>query len=67
LEDQSPSLEPPGPRVFSKALRETLLPAWFWAPTTITKYNGETKPKLWLADFHLAYQLGGATDNRVII
>jgi hypothetical protein len=34
---------------------------------TLTKYNGETKPKLWLADFHLACQLGGATDDRVII
>jgi hypothetical protein len=34
---------------------------------TLTKYNGETKPKLWLADFRLACQLGGATDDRVII
>jgi hypothetical protein len=34
---------------------------------TLTKYNGETKPKLWLADFHMAYQLGEATDDRVII
>jgi hypothetical protein len=30
-------------------------------------YNGETKPELWLADFCLACQLGGATDDRVII
>jgi hypothetical protein len=28
-EDQSPSSEPPGPRVFSKAIRKTLLPARF--------------------------------------
>jgi hypothetical protein len=34
---------------------------------TLTKYNGETKPKLWLADFRLACQLGGATGDRVII
>jgi hypothetical protein len=34
---------------------------------TLTKYNGETKPELWLADFCLACQLGGATDDRVII
>jgi hypothetical protein len=33
---------------------------------TITKYNGETKPELWLADFRLACQLGRATDDRVI-
>jgi hypothetical protein len=38
-----------------------------FAPTTLTKYNGETKPELWLADFRLACQLGGATDDRVII
>jgi hypothetical protein len=36
-------------------------------PTTLTKYNGKTKPELWLADFRLACQLGGATDGRVII
>jgi hypothetical protein len=34
---------------------------------TLTKYNGVTKPELWLADFHSACQLGGATDDRVII
>jgi hypothetical protein len=43
----------------------------FWSgfcpPSTLTKYNGETKPELWLADFRLACQLGGATDDRVII
>jgi hypothetical protein len=38
-----------------------------FAPTTLTKYNSETKPELWLANFCLAYQLGGATDDRVII
>jgi hypothetical protein len=34
---------------------------------TLTKYNGETKPELWLADFRLACQLGGATDDHIII
>jgi hypothetical protein len=38
-----------------------------FAPMTLTKYNGETKPELWLTDFCLACQLGGATDDRVII
>jgi hypothetical protein len=66
-EDRSPSPEPPGPRVFSKAIRETVLSARFHPPTTLTKYNGETKPKLWLADFCLACQLGRATDDWVII
>jgi hypothetical protein len=34
---------------------------------TLTKYNGETKPKLWLSDFRLACQLGGTTDDRIIV
>jgi hypothetical protein len=53
-EDHSPSPEPPGPRVFSKAIHETILPARFRPPTTLTKYNRETKPELWLANFRLA-------------
>jgi hypothetical protein len=52
--DRSPSPEPPGPRVFSKAIRETLLPVRFRPPTTLAKYNGKTKPELWLTDFCLA-------------
>jgi hypothetical protein len=36
-EDQSPSPEPPGPRVFSRAIRRAPFPARFWAPTTITQ------------------------------
>jgi len=36
--------------------------------TSIAKYNGETKPELWLADFQLACQVGGARgDDRAII
>jgi hypothetical protein len=33
----------------------------------LTRYNGETKPERWLTDFRLACQLGGATDDCVII
>ena len=36
--------EPPGPRVFSRAIRSTPLPSLFRPPTSIAKYNGETKP-----------------------
>jgi len=44
------------------------LPSPFRPPVSIAKYNGETKPKPWLADFRLACQLGGARgDNRTII
>jgi hypothetical protein len=42
-------------------------PAWFRAPTTITKYSGETRPELWLADYRLACQLGGTDDDNLII
>jgi hypothetical protein len=41
--------------------------ARFRAPTTITKYLGETRPELWLADYRLACQLGGTDDDNLII
>jgi hypothetical protein len=66
-EDWSPSPEPPGPRVFSRAIRRASFPAWFRAPTTITMYSGETRPELWLADYRLACQLGGMNDDNLII
>ena len=60
--------EPPRPRVFSWAIRRMPLPNSFRPPTSITKYNGEAKPELWLVDFWLACQLGGARgDDRAII
>ena len=31
------------------------------------KYSGETNPKLWLADYCLACQLGGVDDDLLII
>jgi hypothetical protein len=66
-EDRSPSPEPPGPRVFSQAILRAPFPARFRAPTTITKYSGETRPELWLADYRLACQLGGTNDDNLII
>jgi hypothetical protein len=66
-EDRSPSPEPPGPRVFSRAIRRASFLARFRAPTTITKYSGETRPELWLADYRLACQLGGTDDDNLII
>jgi hypothetical protein len=50
-EDRSPSPEPPGSRVFSRAIRRAPFPACFRASTTITKYSGETRSELWLADY----------------
>jgi hypothetical protein len=66
-EDWSPSPEPPGLRVFSRAIRRAPFLARFRAPTTITKYSGETRPELWLADYRLACQLGGTDDDNLII
>jgi hypothetical protein len=50
-EDRSPSPEPPGPQAFSRAIRRASFPTRFRTPTTITKYSGETRPELWLADY----------------
>jgi hypothetical protein len=66
-EDRSPSPEPPGPRAFSRAIRRASFLARFRAPTTITKYSGETRSELWLADYRLACQLGGTDDDNLII
>jgi hypothetical protein len=66
-EDRSPSPEPPGPRVFSRAIRRAPFPTRFRALTTITKYSGETRPELWLVDYRLACQLRGMDDDNLII
>jgi hypothetical protein len=42
-------------------------PTRFRPPATITKYSGETRPELWLANYRLACQLGGTNDDNLII
>jgi hypothetical protein len=59
--------EPPVTRVFSRGIRAVTFPQRFRQPTTIVKYNGETDPRVWLNDYRLACQLGGATSDEVII
>jgi hypothetical protein len=66
-EDRSPSPELPGPQAFSGAIRRAPFSTRFRAPTTITKYSGETRPEMWLADYRLACQLGGMDDDNLII
>jgi hypothetical protein len=39
----------------------------FHAPPNIVKYSGDTNPAMWLEDFCLAYQAGGADDDLFII
>jgi hypothetical protein len=65
-EDRSPSPEPPGLQAFSRAIRRAPFPTRFRTPTTITKYSGEIRPELWLADYRLACQLGGTDDDNLI-
>jgi hypothetical protein len=66
-EDRSPSPEPLGPQAFSRAIRRAPFPTRFQTPTTITKYSGETRPELWLADYRLACHLGGTDDDNLVI
>jgi hypothetical protein len=66
-EDRSPSPEPLGLQAFSRAIRRAPFPTRFRAPTTITKYSGETRLELWLADYRLACQLGRTDDDNLII
>jgi hypothetical protein len=53
--------------VFSREIRTASFPQCFRQPTSIDKYTGETDPLVCLNDYHLAYQLGGATTDEVII
>jgi hypothetical protein len=66
-EDRSPMTEPPGTRVFSREIRTASFPQRFRQPTSIDKYKGETDLCVWLNDYRLACQLGGATTDEVII
>jgi hypothetical protein len=51
-EDRSPTLEPPGTRVFSREIRTASFPRLFRQPTLIDKYTGETDPRVWINDYH---------------
>jgi hypothetical protein len=53
--------------VFSREIRMASFPQRFRQPTSIDKYTGESDPRVWLNDYHLACQLGGATTDEVII
>jgi hypothetical protein len=66
-EDDSPTPEPPGALVFSWEIRTASFPQCFRQPTSIDKYTRETNPCVWLNDYRLACQLGGATTDKVII
>jgi len=44
--DRNTSPKPPGPRVFSEAIRRAKFLARFRQPANVTKYSGETNPEL---------------------
>jgi hypothetical protein len=53
--------------VFSWEIRTASFPQRFRQPTSIDKYTGETDHRVWLNDYCLACQLGGATTDAVFI
>src|SRR6185437_2702190 len=65
--DRGESPEPPGTLVFSREIQTAPFPPRFRQPTTLVKYSGETDLAIWLNDYRLACQLGGATEDAVII
>lgn len=65
--DKSPSQEPAGTREFSREIHVALIPPCFRQPSILTKYSGETNPRVWLNNYRLACQLGGAMDDAIII
>jgi hypothetical protein len=44
-----------------------LFTQWYRAPTNVLKYSGESNPDLWLEDYRVASQAGGADDDYFII
>jgi hypothetical protein len=53
--------------VFSREIRAAAFHQRFRQPTTIVKYNIETDPCVFLNDYRLACQLGGASSDEVIV
>ena len=66
-EDRSPSLGLPGPQAFGRHILNAAFPLRYRPPTNIPKYSRETNPGLWLEDYRLACQAGGASDDNFII
>ena len=66
-EDRSPSLGLQGPQAFGRHILNAAFPPRYQPPTNVPKYSRETNPGLWLEDYRLAYQAGGANDDDFII
>ena len=66
-EDQSLSPDLPRPQAFGQHILNAILPPRYRPPTNILKYSRETNPGLWLEDYRLACQAGGADKDDFII
>jgi hypothetical protein len=66
-EDHSLTPEPPGIRVLSREIHTTSSGSASASPRPSTSTRGRRTPRVWLNDYHLACQLGGATTDEVII
>ena len=66
-EDRSSSPGLPGPQAFSRHILNAAFPSRYRPPTNIPKYSGETNSRLWLEDYRLACQAGGADNDDFII
>jgi hypothetical protein len=53
--------------LLSREIRTASFLQRFRQPRSINKYMGETDPRVWLNDYRLVCQLGGATTDEVII
>ena len=56
-----------GPQAFGQHILNATFPPWYRPPTNILKYSKETNPGLWLEDYRLACQAGGADNDDFII
>ena len=66
-EDRSSSPGLPGPQAFGRHILNAAFPPRYRPPNNIPKYSRETNPGLWLEDYRLACQAGGASDDDFII
>ena len=66
-EDRSLSLGLLGPQAFGRHILNAAFPSRYRPPTNIPKYSGKTNPRLWLEDYQLACQAGGANNDDFII
>ena len=66
-EDRSLSPDLPGPQAFGRHILNAFFPPQYRPPTNIPKYSGGTNPGLWLEDYWLACQAGGANNDNFVI